>query len=79
VILDCDPRCAVGKPSKSSFDAAVRVAGSLVQAHATRGRLATLVSTGRSRVVVPVRSAAGDLAGAIGHLAAAEPDALDGL
>jgi uncharacterized protein (DUF58 family) len=79
VILDCDPRCAVGRPSKSSFDAAVRVAGSLVQAHATRGRLATLVSTGRSRVVVPVRSAAGDLDGAIGHLAAAEPDALDGL
>jgi hypothetical protein len=28
---------------------------------------------------VPVRSAAGDLDGAIGHLAAAEPDALDGL
>ncbi len=79
VILDCDPRCAVGKPPKSSFDAAVRVAGSLVQAHATRGRLATLVSSGRSRVVVPVRSAAGDLDGAIGHLAAAEPDALDGL
>ncbi|MGH3128141.1 MAG: DUF58 domain-containing protein [Gaiellaceae bacterium] len=79
VILDCDPRCAVGKPPESSFDAAVRVAGSLVQAHATRGRLATLVSTGRSRVVVPVQSAAGDLDGAIGHLAAAEPDALDGL
>ena len=79
VILDCDPRCAVGRATESSFDAAVRVAGSLVQAHATRGRLATLVSTGRSRAVVPVRSAAGDLDGAIGHLAAAEPDALDGL
>ena len=79
VILDCDPRCAVGRPPESSFDAAVRVAGSLVQAHVTRGRLATLVSTGRSRVVVPVRSAAGDLDGAIGQLAAVEPDALDGL
>jgi len=79
VILDCDPRCAVGRGPESSFDVAVRVAGSLVQAHATRGRLATLVSTGRSRAVVPVRSAAGDLDGAIGHLAAAEPDALDGL
>ena len=33
----------------SSFDAAVRVAGSLLQAHASRGRLATLVSSGRSR------------------------------
>jgi uncharacterized protein (DUF58 family) len=79
VILDCDPRCTVGEPPESSFDAAVRVAGSLLQAHATRGRLATLVSTGRSRAVVPVRSATADLDGALGELAAAEPDALDGL
>ena len=79
VILDCDPRCATGAPPASSFDAAVRVAGSLVQAHASRGRPATLVSTGRARAVVPVRTAAGDLDGAIGQLAAAEPDALDGL
>ena len=79
VILDCDPRCAVGEPPSSSFDAAVRVAGSVLQAHATRGRSATLVSTGRSRAVVPVRSASADFEGAIGQLAAAEPDALDGL
>jgi uncharacterized protein (DUF58 family) len=78
VILDCDPRCTTGEPPDSSFDAAVRVAGSLLQAHASRGRLATLVSTGRRRAVVPVRSA-GDLDGAVGQLAAAEPDALDGL
>jgi len=78
VLLDCDPRCAVGEPASSSFDAAVRAAGSILQAHATRGRMATLVSTGRSRAVAPVRSA-GDLDGAVGHLAAAEPDALDGL
>jgi uncharacterized protein (DUF58 family) len=79
VLLDCDPACAVGEPPKSSFDEAVRAAGSILQAHAQRGRLATLVSTGRARPVVPVRSAAGDLDGALGHLAAAEPDALDGL
>ncbi len=79
VLLDCDPHCAVGEPPESSFDAAVRVAGSLLQAHATQGRLATLVSSGSSRVVVPVRSAAAELDGAIGHLAAAEPDARDGL
>jgi uncharacterized protein (DUF58 family) len=79
VILDCDPRCATGAPPDASFDTAVRVAGSLLQAHASRGRLATLVSTGRARAVVPVRTAAGDLDGAIGQLAAAEPDALDGL
>jgi uncharacterized protein (DUF58 family) len=79
VILDCDSQGAVGDPPSSSFDTAVRVAGSLVQAHAARGRLATLVSTGRANLVVPVRSAAVDLDGAVGALAAAEPDALDGL
>ena len=68
-----------GRSTDSSFDTAVRVAGSLVQAHAARGRLATLVSTGRAHVVVPVRSAAIDLDGAVGALAAAEPDAFDGL
>jgi uncharacterized protein (DUF58 family) len=78
VLLDCDSRCATGVPPDASFDAAVRVAGSLLQAHASRGRLATLVSTGRARAVVPVRSP-GDLDGAVGQLAAAEPDALDGL
>ena len=78
VLLDCDPRCAVGEPPGSSFDAAVRAAGSILQAHATRGRMATLVSTGRARAIVPIRST-GDFEGAVGHLAAAEPDALDGL
>ena len=79
VILDCDPRCAIGDPPESSFDAAVRVAGSVLQAHATRGRLVTLVSTGRARTVAPVRTTAADFDGAVGQLAAAEPDALDGL
>ena len=79
VILDCDPRYAVGDPPDSSFDAAVRVAGSLLQANAVRGRVTTLVSTGRTRAVVPVRSAEGDLDGAVNSLAAAEPDALHGL
>jgi uncharacterized protein (DUF58 family) len=79
VILDCDPRCAVGAPPDSSFDAAVRVAGSLLQAHAGRGRVATLVSTGRTRAVVPVRSAAADFDAAVSTLAAAELDARDGL
>ena len=79
VILDCDPRCAVGDPPDSSFDVAVRSAGSLVQAHAKRGRSAMLVSTGRTRAIVPVRSAAGDLDGVVGALSAAEPDALEGL
>jgi len=79
VILDCDARCQVGVPPDSSFDAAVRVAGSLAQAHAARGRLALLVSTGRERSVVPVRSSAADFDGILSTLARAEPDARDGL
>ena len=79
VLLDCDARCQVGDPPDSSFDAAVRVAGSLLKAHATRGRLATLVSTGQDRAVVLVRSAATDFDGVLSALAAAEPSGRDGL
>jgi hypothetical protein len=69
----------VGVPPDSSFDAAVRVAGSLLQAHAGRARVATLVSTGRTRAIVPVRSAATDLEGAVSALAAVEADSVGGL
>jgi uncharacterized protein (DUF58 family) len=79
VVLDCDARCQAGAQPDSSFDAAVRVAGSLVQAHAGRGRLATLVSTGQDRAIVPVRSATADLDGVLTTLAAAEPNARDAL
>jgi uncharacterized protein (DUF58 family) len=78
VVLDCDPTGAVGAPPQSSFDMAVRAAGSILQAYATRGTPTALVSTGRARAVVPVRST-GDLEGALTELAAAEPDALQGL
>ena len=74
VILDAWRGCP-----RPVFDMAVRAAGSILQAHATRGRPATFVSTGRERAVVPVRSAADDLGGAVTALAAAEPDALYGL
>jgi uncharacterized protein (DUF58 family) len=79
VVLDCDGRCQTGEGGDSSFDAAVRAAGSLVRAHAARGRLVTLVCTGSTRAVVPVRSAAADLEGVLTTLAAAEADARDGL
>jgi uncharacterized protein (DUF58 family) len=79
VILDCDPPGAVGRSPGSSFDVAVCAAGSILQAHASRGRLVTFASTGRGRPVVPVRSAAADLDGALDGLAAAEPDAPHGL
>jgi len=78
VILDCDPACQAGGGLETSFDAAVRAAGSIVQAHAERGRLALLVSTGRGRATVAVRSAS-DLDAMATTLAAAETDARDGL
>ena len=74
VLLDCDPAGAVGTPPDSSFDAAVRAAGSILQAHAVRGRSATLVTTGCDAQVVPVRSSRGDLGAAVTCLAAASPD-----
>jgi uncharacterized protein (DUF58 family) len=79
VFLDCDPTGAVGTPPESSFDAAVRAAGSILQAHALRGHAATLVSSGRAAAVVPVRSAHAELGAAVTALSAAEPDAPTGL
>ena len=79
VLLDCDPAGAAGSPPDSSFDAAVRVAGSILRGYVTRGRNATLVTTGSTRVVVSVRSGESDLTVALGALAAAEADARYGL
>jgi uncharacterized protein (DUF58 family) len=79
VLLDCDPAGAVGTAPDSSFDAAVRAAGSILQAHAGRGRSATLVTTGSDGQVVPVRSTRGELGGAVTCLAAACADARHGL
>jgi uncharacterized protein (DUF58 family) len=79
VLLDCDPTGAVGTPPHSSFDVAVRAAGSILQTHAARGRGATLVTTGSDGQVVPVRSARGELGSAVTCLAAACADARHGL
>jgi len=79
VLLDCDPAGAVGVAPDSSFDVSVRIAGSILQAHALRGRAATLVSTGRGCVPVQVRSAHAELGGAVMALAGAMPDAPCGL
>ena len=79
VLLDCDPAGQVGEPPDSSFDAAVRAAGSVLRHYATRARKATLLTTGHAGVVQPVTSLEGDFRAALGHLAAAEADALFGL
>ncbi|HSJ92588.1 MAG TPA: DUF58 domain-containing protein, partial [Gaiellaceae bacterium] len=76
VLLDCDPAGAAGTPPNSSFDDAVRAAGSLVDAYARRGREVALVTTGRERVELGVRGRHPDRRAALDALAAAEPDAL---
>jgi uncharacterized protein (DUF58 family) len=79
VLLDCDPGGMSGTAPDSSFDAAVRAAGSVLRHYAIRGRKATLVTTGREGVVQPVTTVDGDFRAALGLLAAAEPDALHGV
>jgi uncharacterized protein (DUF58 family) len=79
VLLDCDPAGASGEPPDSSFDAAVRAAGSVLKLYASRVRKAALVTTGREGAVVQVSSLERDFRAALGVLAAAEPDALHSL
>ena len=75
VLLDCDPGGAAGRPPHSSFDEAVRAAGSLLATYQRRGRDVTLLTTGAQRSIVRVRALDPDLRAALDALAAAEPDA----
>jgi uncharacterized protein (DUF58 family) len=79
VLLDCDPAGAIGQPPDSSFDAAVRAAGSVLRAYVARRRKAALATTGRAASVVPAGSSEGDFRAVLDALAAVEPDALHGL
>jgi uncharacterized protein (DUF58 family) len=45
VLLDADARAVAGEPPDSSFDAQVRAAGSVLQAHVRRGRRCVLLTT----------------------------------
>lgn len=75
VLLDGDASAVVGEPPDSTFDAAVRAAGSLLQAHVRRGRRAVLVVNSAARVTQQVASVGADWHRALGLLAAAEPTA----
>jgi uncharacterized protein (DUF58 family) len=72
VVLDADPKAVVGE----SFDVQVRAAGSILRAHALRGRRAVLVVNSLGREVQRVHSFDGDWRQALELLAAAEPNAL---
>ena len=75
VLLDSDPAGACGEPPDSSFDDAVRTAGSVLKTYASRGRKASLVTTGTDYAAASVSSLSDDFRAALGVLAAAEPDA----
>jgi uncharacterized protein (DUF58 family) len=79
VLLDCDPVGAAGQPPDSSFDVAVRAAGSVLKTYVARGRRAILVATGRDGAGVQACAGESDFCAVLDALAAAEPDALYGL
>jgi uncharacterized protein (DUF58 family) len=79
VVLDCDPAGVSGAPPESSFDAAVRAAGSVLRAYVTRGRRAVLVTTGLEAAAQPVTSLDADFTAALGVLAGAQADATHGI
>jgi uncharacterized protein (DUF58 family) len=74
VLLDADAATVVGIPPESSFETAVSAAGSILRAHAGRGRRAALVVNGAEARYQPVHSLEGDWGLALELLAAVEPD-----
>ena len=75
VLLDGDPAALAGSPPNSSFDVAVRVAGSILLAQVRRGRRCVLVLNTAGREVQAVSSDGPEWQRALELLAAAEPDA----
>jgi uncharacterized protein (DUF58 family) len=74
VVLDAQSGHGAGDPPDSSFDAQVRAAGSLLWAHARRGRQARLVVTsGLEGEALSIRSYERDWPRALEILAATEP------
>jgi uncharacterized protein (DUF58 family) len=75
VLLDGDAAGVAGSAPDSSFDAAVRAAGSIVRAHVRAGRPAVLVLNTREREVQSVTTDGQEWERALGVLAGAVPDA----
>lgn len=74
VLLDADASFAVGTAPTSSFEVAVSAAGSILKAHAGRGRRAGLVVNGRETSYQAVQTLEGDWELALDLLAAVQPD-----
>jgi uncharacterized protein (DUF58 family) len=75
VLLDSDPAGACGEPPDSSFDDAVRAAGSILRVYAGRGRKASLLTTGTEGPRAQVSTLSEDFRAVLGVLASAEPNA----
>lgn len=73
VLLDAADGVTAGQPPDSSFDAQVRAAGSILWAHARRGRRAVLVVNGAEREAQGVGAEDADFRLALDLLAGAEP------
>ena len=76
VLLDGDPAAVTGSPPDSSFDAAVRVAGSILLAQVRRGRRCMLALNTARGEMQAVSSDGPEWQRALELLAAAEPDAM---
>jgi uncharacterized protein (DUF58 family) len=74
VLLDAAAGVVAGDPPDSSFDMQVRAAGSILKAHAKRGRRVALVVSAAGRETVGVRDDEGDWRRALETLAAVRPD-----
>jgi uncharacterized protein (DUF58 family) len=74
VLLDADAAVVGGVPPDSSFELQVRAAGSILKAHASRGRRAALIVNSAARAYQRVHTFDGDWHRALELLAAVEPD-----
>ena len=74
VLLDADAGGVVGEAPDSSFELAVRAAGSILKAHASRGRRAALILNAARPAYQRVHSFDGDWHRVLELLAAVQPD-----
>jgi len=74
VLLDAEASLVVGSPPDSTFELAVRAAGSVLLAHVCRGRRSSLVVNGATPLYQRIHSYEGDWHLALEILAAVQPD-----
>ena len=79
VILDAEAAPAIGTAPDSSFEAQVRAAGSILQAHVRAGRRSLLVVNGARREVQEVHTHGAEWRQALELLASVEPDGTEPL